>query len=176
MPVSSIVTRASPPRGGTTWNERPSRTACSGGLEQQPHARRVHERELAQVEQHRAGVLGQRLLQRAGAAQVQLAPQGEPGPAGLGGHGEIEVEVSHAVLPAYRARCARRLYGDALGSEQVTVSSAQVLPGGFELPLEPRLPRIGAVDQVALEERAAALAKRSIKEGASSGRWSWPCG
>src|SRR5215216_645971 len=47
---------------------------------------------------------------------------------------------------------------------RVTVSSAQVLPGGFELPLEPRLPRIGAVDQVALEERAAALAKRSIKK------------
>jgi hypothetical protein len=40
------------------------------------------------------------------------------------------------------------------------------LPGGFELPLEPRLPRIGAIDQVALEDRAAALAKRSI----------WPCG
>ena len=38
------------------------------------------------------------------------------------------------------------------------------LPGGFELPLEPRLPRIGAIDQVALEERAAALAKRSIKK------------
>src|SRR5215216_3247961 len=46
---------------------------------------------------------------------------------------------------------------------RVTVSSAQVLPGGFELPLEPRLPRIGAIDQVALEERAASLAKRSIK-------------
>jgi deoxyribose-phosphate aldolase len=38
------------------------------------------------------------------------------------------------------------------------------LPGGFELPLEPRLPRIGAIDQVALEERAASLAKRSIKK------------
>ncbi|MEZ0292955.1 MAG: deoxyribose-phosphate aldolase [Solirubrobacteraceae bacterium] len=38
------------------------------------------------------------------------------------------------------------------------------MPGGFELPLEPRLPRIGAVDQVALEERAASLAKRSIKK------------
>src|SRR5215218_5075174 len=47
---------------------------------------------------------------------------------------------------------------------RVTVSTAQVLPGGFELPLEPRLPRIGAVDQVALEERAATLAKRSIKK------------
>ncbi len=46
----------------------------------------------------------------------------------------------------------------------VAPTSIQVLPGGFELPLEPRLPRIGAVDQVALEERAAALAKRSIKK------------
>ena len=46
----------------------------------------------------------------------------------------------------------------------VSPTSIQVLPGGFELPLEPRLPRIGAVDQVALEERAAALAKRSIKK------------
>ena len=45
----------------------------------------------------------------------------------------------------------------------MTVSSTQVLPGGFELPLEPRLPRIGSVDAVALEERAASLAKRSIK-------------
>jgi deoxyribose-phosphate aldolase len=43
----------------------------------------------------------------------------------------------------------------------VTVTT---LPGGFELPLEPRLPRIGAIDQVALEERAASLAKRSIKK------------
>jgi deoxyribose-phosphate aldolase len=42
--------------------------------------------------------------------------------------------------------------------------STPALPGGFELPLEPRLPRIGAVDQVALEERAASLAKRSIKK------------
>ena len=46
----------------------------------------------------------------------------------------------------------------------VSPTSIQVLPGGFELPLEPRLPRIGAVDQVALEERAASLAKRSIKK------------
>ena len=34
---------------------------------------------------------------------------------------------------------------------------------GFELPLEPRLPRIGSVDEVAVEERAASLARRSIK-------------
>jgi deoxyribose-phosphate aldolase len=43
---------------------------------------------------------------------------------------------------------------------------APALPGGFELPLEPRLPRIGSVDAVALEERAASLAKRSIKREA----------
>ena len=39
-------------------------------------------------------------------------------------------------------------------------------PTGFELPLEPRLPRIGSVDAVALEARAAALAGRSIKKDA----------
>jgi len=44
-----------------------------------------------------------------------------------------------------------------------TVAQAPALLGGFELPLEPRLPRIGSVDAVALEERAATLAKRSIK-------------
>src|SRR5438105_13380304 len=43
---------------------------------------------------------------------------------------------------------------------------APVLRRGFELPLEPRLPRIGSVDAVALEERAASLAKRSIKREA----------
>jgi deoxyribose-phosphate aldolase len=46
------------------------------------------------------------------------------------------------------------------------VAQAPVLPAGFELPLEPRLPRIGSVDAVALEERAASLAKRSIKRDA----------
>jgi deoxyribose-phosphate aldolase len=45
-------------------------------------------------------------------------------------------------------------------------SKAPALPRGFELPLEPRLPRIGSVDQVAVEERAASLAKRSIKKDA----------
>jgi deoxyribose-phosphate aldolase len=43
------------------------------------------------------------------------------------------------------------------------MTQAPALPTGFELPLEPRLPRIGSIDQVALEERAATLAKRSIK-------------
>jgi deoxyribose-phosphate aldolase len=37
------------------------------------------------------------------------------------------------------------------------------MPRGFELPLEPRLPRVGSIDQVAVEERAGTLAKRSIK-------------
>src|SRR3989440_5295007 len=46
------------------------------------------------------------------------------------------------------------------------MAQAPVLPRGFELPLEPRLPRIGSVDEVALEERAASLAKRSIKREA----------
>jgi deoxyribose-phosphate aldolase len=46
------------------------------------------------------------------------------------------------------------------------VAQAPALPRGFELPLEPRLPRIGSVDQVAVEARAAELAKRSIKKDA----------
>ena len=46
------------------------------------------------------------------------------------------------------------------------MAKAPVLPRGFELPLEPRLPRIGSVDAVALEERAATLGKRSIKKDA----------
>src|SRR6266699_3241917 len=46
------------------------------------------------------------------------------------------------------------------------MAQAPVLPRGFELPLEPRLPRVGSVDAVGLEERAASLAKRSIKKDA----------
>jgi len=46
------------------------------------------------------------------------------------------------------------------------MATAPALPGGFELPLEPRLPRLGSVDAVGLEERAAMLATRSIKRGA----------
>jgi deoxyribose-phosphate aldolase len=46
------------------------------------------------------------------------------------------------------------------------MAKAPALPRGFELPLEPRLPRVGSVDAVALEERAASLAKRSIKRDA----------
>src|SRR5262245_62185437 len=43
------------------------------------------------------------------------------------------------------------------------MAKAPALPAGFELPLEPRIPRVGSVDAVALEGRAAELAKRSIK-------------
>ena len=46
------------------------------------------------------------------------------------------------------------------------MAQAPVLPRGFELPLEPRLPRIGSIDQVAVEARAGELAKRSIKKDA----------
>lgn len=43
---------------------------------------------------------------------------------------------------------------------------APALQSGFELPLRQRLPRTGAVDQVAVEARAGELAKRSIKKEA----------
>ncbi len=43
---------------------------------------------------------------------------------------------------------------------------APALPAEFELPLKLRLPRGGAVDQVAVEARAGELAKRSIKREA----------
>jgi len=46
------------------------------------------------------------------------------------------------------------------------MAQAPALPTGFELPLKQRLPRIGAVDQVAVEARAAELGKRSIKKDA----------
>src|SRR5256712_13940634 len=44
------------------------------------------------------------------------------------------------------------------------MATAPALPGGFELPLEPRLPRLGSVDAVGLEERATMLSRRSIKK------------
>src|SRR3954467_7290683 len=46
------------------------------------------------------------------------------------------------------------------------MAKAPALPRGFQLPLEQRLPRIGSIDQVAVEQRAAELAKRSIKKDA----------
>src|SRR6202142_1680077 len=46
------------------------------------------------------------------------------------------------------------------------MAQAPALPAGFELPLKQRLPRIGSIDQVGVEQRAAELAKRSIKKDA----------
>src|ERR671914_695131 len=46
------------------------------------------------------------------------------------------------------------------------MAKAPGLPAGFELPLEPRIPRVGSVDAVAVEERADSLARRSIKREA----------
>jgi deoxyribose-phosphate aldolase len=46
------------------------------------------------------------------------------------------------------------------------VAQAPAIAQGFELPLEPRLPRIGSIDQVAVEARATELGKRSIKKDA----------
>src|SRR6266702_8993788 len=46
------------------------------------------------------------------------------------------------------------------------MAQAPALPRGFELPLKQRLPRIGSIDQVGVEARAAELAKRSIKKDA----------
>jgi deoxyribose-phosphate aldolase len=46
------------------------------------------------------------------------------------------------------------------------MAQAPALPRGFELPLKQRLPRIGSIDQVGVEQRAAELAKRSIKKEA----------
>jgi deoxyribose-phosphate aldolase len=46
------------------------------------------------------------------------------------------------------------------------MSQAPALPRGFELPLKQRLPRIGSIDEVAVEARAGELAKRSIKKNA----------
>jgi deoxyribose-phosphate aldolase len=46
------------------------------------------------------------------------------------------------------------------------MAQAPALPAGFELSLKQRLPRIGSIDQVAVEARAGELAKRSIKKEA----------
>src|SRR3954464_14268807 len=46
------------------------------------------------------------------------------------------------------------------------MAQAPALPTGFELPLAQRLPRIGSIDAVSLEERAASLPKRAVKKDA----------
>src|SRR5207253_4459898 len=69
----------------------------------------------------------------------------------------------HGLRRASAARLVRLVTGQVYTRPMAT---APVLPGGFQLPLEPRLPRIGSVDAVGLEERAAMLARRSIKREA----------
>src|SRR3954454_11077642 len=46
------------------------------------------------------------------------------------------------------------------------MAHAPALPNGFELPLEPRLPRIGSIGALLPAGRAPSLAKRSIKKDA----------
>src|SRR5918993_3734161 len=65
-----------------------------------------------------------------------------------------------------RGESIRAAVGSADEGYTQPMAKAPALPSGFELPLEPRLPRIGSIDQVAVEERAASLARRSIKREA----------
>jgi deoxyribose-phosphate aldolase len=51
-------------------------------------------------------------------------------------------------------------------SYSAVMAQAPAIPAGFELPLRSRQPRIGSIDQVGVEQRAAELAKRSIKKDA----------
>ena len=60
---------------------------------------------------------------------------------------------------------ARNAVAESSGLDLSRMAQAQLLPRDLELPLDLRLPRVGAVDAVALEARAAELAKRSIKKG-----------
>ena len=77
----------------------------------------------------------------------------------------------HEVHPTRRRSDPRARLSEGLAARSHHLDSdgmaqAPALPRGFELPLEPRLPRIGSVDQVAVEARAGELAKRSIKKDA----------
>src|SRR2546428_6616492 len=69
-------------------------------------------------------------------------------------------------LSQLRKRTSARGPGTRRQGYTADLAKAPALPAGFELPLEPRLPRIGSVDAVAVEERAATLARRSIKREA----------
>ena len=75
------------------------------------------------------------------------------------------LDPSSSTAPApFHAHPDSRVGTDLSPTTLAAMAQAPALPRGFELPLEPRLPRIGSVDAVALEERAATLAKRSIKK------------
>ena len=70
------------------------------------------------------------------------------------------------MLHSTRAERDRATGAKSLGTRLVEMAQVQLLPRDLELPLDLRLPRVGAVDAVALEARAGELAKRSIKKGA----------
>src|SRR5262249_32442085 len=78
-----------------------------------------------------------------------------PGLSRPAGQGAPEVAPRSAHARAARAVVAP-LYTQSM-------AQAPALVGGFELPAGPRLPRIGFVDAVALEARAAPLPKRSVE-------------
>ena len=69
----------------------------------------------------------------------------------------------HSITGRRDRATARRIRA---GLDLSSMAQVQLLPRDVELPLDLRLPRIGAVDAVALEARAGELAKRSIKKGA----------
>src|SRR3954451_22435563 len=81
-------------------------------------------------------------------------------------HESLKSVWCNSLQPAIRISSTGGLVPPMSGSYTHRMAQTPVLPRGFELPLEPRLPRIGSVDAVALEERAASLAKRSIKREA----------
>ena len=95
-----------------------------------------------------------------------------PGPApgrgcsnlGRSSHGQGLAPDGATADPARGARAFGARRPSTPSAYTGAMAQAPALPRGFELPLEPRLPRIGSIDAVALEERAASLAKRSIKK------------
>ena len=75
-----------------------------------------------------------------------------------------EDQLLQELQPALGPRLAHRAKSSAAaGGYTRRVAQSARTPARIRAPLEPRLPRIGSVDAVALEERAASLAKRSIK-------------
>src|SRR3954447_26437182 len=81
-------------------------------------------------------------------------------------HESVKRVSCNSLQPLIRISSTGALVPPMSGSYTHRMAQTPVLPRGFELPLEPRLPRIGSVDAVALEERATSLAKRSIKREA----------
>src|SRR5688572_3620593 len=134
--------------------------------------RRLLQQDPARLRKRRLDVLGGRDRLPCLVAQDQ-DPDSEPLVAACAGQGPGQLrdaEEPVAGLPedvrglGEAGVDARPRHGTRIGEGYTCcMAQAPALPSGFELPLEPRLPRIGSVDQVAVEERAGSLAKRSIK-------------